>query len=490
MRPRAAAIAACSSTPSSITSARPSRAKVPTARVTHRLLNSCSIFLCSNAGLTSEALSRLLSTIPFRKTSCRGDAQGRPPRAPHNPIHRARLGTRAPAAAAAPAANAAEIVLVTPANITLQCPSLRAQCRQKTAHRPQIPARRNTMSAHRAKRPITLIAAAAALSVAASAALAQDKTFELKLSHWVPPTHPLQKAMEEWGASIEKASNGTIKSKVFPSQQLGKAFDHYDMARDGIADLTYVNPGYQPGRFPIISAGELPFLVGDAKGGIRAIDAWYRKYAPSEMKDVKYCFSFILDPLTWHSSKKKIVVPADIKGMKVRPSQATVAAWVTLLGGTNVQASATEVRDVMEKGVAEAVTFPWGSVPLLGVDKVTKYHMDAPLHTVTFQWLMSPRTYAAMSAAQKKVIDDHCTTEWAGKFADPWADFEHAGIAKVKAEPGHEVYQITDTQLDEWKKSAEPLQKQWAENVRKTGSDPDAIMKELKQSLAQYKAGY
>src|SRR5437016_3413967 len=61
----------------------------------------------------------------------------------------------------------------------------------------------------------------------------------------------------------------------------------------------------------------------------------------------------------------------------------------------------------------------------LGVDKVTKYHMDAPMNTVTFQWLMSPRTYAAMSPAQKKVIDDHCTTEWAGKFADPWADFEH-----------------------------------------------------------------
>jgi TRAP-type C4-dicarboxylate transport system substrate-binding protein len=243
------------------------------------------------------------------------------------------------------------------------------------------------------------IASAALLALTASYALAQEKTFQLKLSHWVPPTHPLQKAMEEWGGSIEKASNGTIKSKVFPSQQLGKAFDHYDMARDGIADFTYVNPGYQPGRFPIIAAGELPFLVGDAKGGIRAIDAWYRKFASNEMKDVKYCFSFILDPLTWHSSKKKIVVPADIKGMKVRPSQATVAAWVTLLGGTNVQASATEVRDVMEKGVAEAVNFPWGSVPLLGVDKVTKYHMDAPTNTVTFQWLMSPRTYSAMSAA-------------------------------------------------------------------------------------------
>ncbi|HEY7246873.1 MAG TPA: TRAP transporter substrate-binding protein [Xanthobacteraceae bacterium] len=331
---------------------------------------------------------------------------------------------------------------------------------------------------------------ASALALGEYAAVAQDKTFELKFSHWVPPTHPLQKAMEEWGASIEKDSNGTLKWKVFPSQQLGKAFDHYDMARDGIADFTYVNPGYQPGRFPIIAAGELPFLVGDAKGGNRAIDAWYRKYAATEMKDVKYCFSFILDPLTWHSSKKKIVVPSDIRGMKVRPSQATVAAWVKLLGGTNVQASATEVRDVMEKGVAEAVTFPWGSVPLLGVDKVTKYHMDAPIHTVTFQWLMSPRTYAAMSPAQKRVIDDHCTTEWAGRFADPWADFEHAGLAKMKAEPGHEVYTITDAQLEEWKRSAEPLHEQWSDNVRKTGGNPDTIMSELKQALAQYHAGY
>src|SRR3979409_783555 len=119
-----------------------------------------------------------------------------------------------------------------------------------------------------------LIATAAGVSLLCAlgaTATAQDKsqakTFELKLSHWVPPSHPLQKALEEWGASVEKASNGTLKYKIFPAQQLGKAFDHYDMARDGIADLTYINPGYQPGRFPIISAGELPFLVGDAKGG-------------------------------------------------------------------------------------------------------------------------------------------------------------------------------------------------------------------------------
>src|SRR5262249_59299036 len=90
-------------------------------------------------------------------------------------------------------------------------------------------------------------------------ALAQEKNFDLKISTWVPASHPLQKSFEDWAAAVEKESGGTIKSKVFPAQQLGKAFDHYDMARDGIADVTCINPGYQPGRFPIIGAGDPPF---------------------------------------------------------------------------------------------------------------------------------------------------------------------------------------------------------------------------------------
>jgi len=103
---------------------------------------------------------------------------------------------------------------------------------------------------------------------------------------------------------------------------------------------------------------------------------------------------------------------------------------------------------------------------------------------------MNPAVYNAMSAAQKKVIDDHCTTEWAARFADPWVDFEHGGLEKIKAEPDHEVYKISDAQLDAWKKSAEPLKQKWAADVKKAGGDPDAIWKELQASLTQYNAGF
>jgi len=339
------------------------------------------------------------------------------------------------------------------------------------------------------RKSVFYVAALTALLVGtAPIALAQEKTFDLKISHWVPPSHPLQRALEEWGADVEKESGGTLHYKVYPAQQLGKAFDHYDMARDGIADLTYVNPGYQPGRFPIIAAGELPFLMSNAKGGSVALDAWYRKYAGQEMKDIHFCLAFVHDPGSFHSVDKKVMVPADIKGMKIRPAQGTIAQFVTMLGGTNVEASAPEVRDVLARHVADSVTFPWGSILLFGIDKVTKYHMEVPLYTTTFVMAFNKAKYNEMSAGQKKAIDDHCNGEWAEKIAAPWADFEHAGIAKLRAEAGHEVYSLTSAQIAGWRKAATPLEAKWAEGAKKAGIDPDTAMKDLRAELTKNNA--
>jgi TRAP-type C4-dicarboxylate transport system substrate-binding protein len=321
-----------------------------------------------------------------------------------------------------------------------------------------------------------------------SAAIAQDKPVNLKMGSWVPAQHALNPALVAWGESLKAASGGTITATMFPSEQLGKAFDHYDMARDGISDLSYVNPGYQPGRFPIFAASSLPFMVSNAKAGSAAIDAWYRAYAAKEMKDVHFCFAFAHDPGALHS-RKKIVLPSEIKGMKVRPASATIGQMITLLGGTNVQASAPESRDMLERGVADAITFPWGSLTLFGIDKVVKYHMDVPLYVTPFVWVMNNDKYNAMSANQKKAVDSHCTSEWAEKVASAWADFEIAGRVKLAADTGREVYKLTPEQLTAWKQAVAPTETQWAADVKKTGQDPVPVMNAFKQSLSKYKSG-
>src|SRR5262245_65936310 len=45
---------------------------------------------------------------------------------------------------------------------------------------------------------------------------AQYKPFELKLSHWVPQSYSLQKALEEWWASVEKECGGHVMYNVRP----------------------------------------------------------------------------------------------------------------------------------------------------------------------------------------------------------------------------------------------------------------------------------
>ena len=335
---------------------------------------------------------------------------------------------------------------------------------------------------------IRLLIASALTALSLGAAQAQDKPVMLKLSSWVPAQHALNPALQAWADSLKAASGGTLTSTLFPSEQLGKAFDHYDMARDGIADFSYVNPGYQPGRFPIFAASSLPFMVNNAKAGSAAIDAWYRAYAAKEMKDVHFCFAFANDPGALHS-RKKVVLPTDLKGMKVRPATATIGQMVTLLGGTNVQASAPESRDMLERGVADAITFPWGSLSLFGIDKVVKFHMDVPLYVTPFVWVMNKDKYDAMSANQKKAVDAHCTSEWAEKVGSAWADFEMAGHVKLAADSGREVYKLTPDQLKAWQQAVAPLQDQWAADVKKAGQDPAAVMGAFKQSLTKYKSG-
>jgi TRAP-type C4-dicarboxylate transport system substrate-binding protein len=228
----------------------------------------------------------------------------------------------------------------------------------------------------------------------------------------------------------------------------------------------------------------------DAKGGSQALDAWYRQYAAKEMKDVKYCLAFIHDPGAVHSKTKKVMVPDDIKGMKIRPAHATMAAMITSLGGTNVQSSAPEVREILDKGVADAVTFPWGSVIAFGVDKVVKYHLDVPLYVTTFTWVMNKAKYDGMSDKQKKVIDDHCNNDWAGRIGVEWGEFESGGRTKIKAMEGHETYGITPEQVALWKKAGEPLEKKWNDDVKKVGVDGPEALKALREQLAKFNAAY
>lgn len=322
-------------------------------------------------------------------------------------------------------------------------------------------------------------------AVASTQVLAQDKPVQIRIAQFLPASHPVHEAMVSWLASVTKESGGSITGSVFPSEQLGKALDHYDMARDGIVDMAQVVPGYQPGRFPVWSVVELPFLLTDAPKASASFNNWYQaKHAGREMRDVHYCTMALQDPGNIHTTKK-VVVPEDLKGMKLRPTGAVVGQLFASLGVANVKASPAEVREYIERGVAEGLTFPWGSLYTFGLDRAVKYHLDIPLYSSGFVWVMNKTKYESMSANQKQVIDRHCTGEAGAKIAKAWADFESAGKPKIKASPDHVITVPDAAQLAAWHKTTDVVRKSWGDSVRKNGVDPDVVFKEVSAELTK-----
>lgn len=319
-----------------------------------------------------------------------------------------------------------------------------------------------------------------------SQAQANDKEVTIKFSHTLPTKHPVHPTgFVKWAEEVTKASGGSIKFAFFPASQLGQAKDHYDMARDGIADMVWANPGHAPGRFPIAAAGEIPFLISNGLAGSRAYTEWYAKYAPREMGDVHFCMMQLHDPGTFHT-RKPLHVPADLRGMKIRPANGTVAQYIQSQGGANVQVGPSEAREVLAKGTADGITFPWRSIFVFGMEDLVTYHVDMPFYVTTFSVLMNKGTYEKMSPTQKKVIDEHCTPEWAEKITAGWVDFDVEGRSLLAKKAGHTVYKPSAAELEQWKAAAEPLRKVWIKNAEKKGVDGDKAFKELVDILKKH----
>jgi TRAP-type transport system periplasmic protein len=335
-----------------------------------------------------------------------------------------------------------------------------------------------------------LLACALGATMLSTAAWAGDKVVEMNFSHDLPTQHPLHsKGFKVWADSIAKASGDTLKISFFPAGQLGKAEDEYDIAKFGIADFVWANPGHTPGRFPIMALGELPFFIKTGLGGTEAFNEWYADYKDSEMGDVKFCVVHLHDPGTLHA-RSEIRVPADLKGKTIRPANGTIGRLIQSQGGSSVQVGPSEAREVLERGAADGITFPWRSISIFGMDDVVSYHLDMPLYVTNFIIAMNKDRYESLSEAQQKVIDDHCTPKWGAKIAEGWVEFDAEGKRLFEESKEHHVLKLTDEEMAKWKEASAFLLDDWKESVNKKGLDADAIYNAFVERLEAHDAKF
>lgn len=327
-----------------------------------------------------------------------------------------------------------------------------------------------------------LIAGGAFLSAADQAAA---ETIELKFAQPFSPKHTMQtKVFEPWAEKINKMTNGKVKVRFFPGGALGKTPDHYNLAEKGIADISYVLQDYTPGRFPMTSVFELPFMIPSAEKTSRAMWKTYEKFPAfqKEYSKVKLLALFCHDGGHFNSVKKPIRSLDDLKGMKFRTASPHVTKALKSFGAVPVNMPITETYTALERGVVEGTVLPWEGNFIFKLAELLKYGTETDFYTMTMMVVMNQKKWESLPDDVKKVIDE---TTGAVMSAEAGRVFDNVRpvMKKLCLKKGMEAIQLPASEKEKLQALSMPLRQEWIKEMAAKGLPGEEVLKAAIQFL-------
>ncbi|KGJ21069.1 TRAP transporter substrate-binding protein [Paracoccus sanguinis] len=325
----------------------------------------------------------------------------------------------------------------------------------------------------------TLNYAAAALILAATPLAAE----ELIMSSWLPPKHPIVvNAMEPWAAEVAKVTDGRVTVRIM-GKPLGSPPAHFDMARDGIADITYgLHSFTEDDRFNGARLGQFSFMGDDAVKNSEAFWTIYRDKlgAEEEHAGTHLLGLFMHGPGLLHNNKRKIEKPEDMAGLKIRVPGGYVGDLVSALGASPLFMSSPEVYEKLSRGVIDGVAFTYEAMTAFNLTDHIKYSMTVPggIYNTTWFLVMNEAKWNALSEEDRKAIDGISGMAFADRVGKAWNDADTAARDVV----GDKVdfYEAPAAVVDALRKAATELEAKWAASLPQ-GRDGAAALAEFRQ---------
>jgi len=304
--------------------------------------------------------------------------------------------------------------------------------------------------------------------VATGAVEVQAGPVKLTYSNFFPPTHIQSKLAESWCKEVEKRTGGKVKVDYFPGQTLTKAKQCYDGTVEGLSDLGFSVLAYTRGRFPVMSAVDLPLGYTSGKVATQIINMVYEKFQPKEFNDVKVMYLHAHGPGLVHTKGKAVRKMEDMKGMKFR-GHGTSALVVKALGGTPVPKPMPETYEMLQKGVVEGAVYPFEANKGWKLGEVTDYATAAfsAAYTTSFFVVMNKDKWNSLPADVQQTISQ-INKEWADKHGDAWDTSDMVGI-KFFLDQGGQIVGVDAKEQARWKKAVAPIVTEYVAKAKKKG---------------------
>jgi len=229
----------------------------------------------------------------------------------------------------------------------------------------------------------------------------------LTLGHNAAPGNPRSIATERFGEMIKERTSGRIAVRVAGAEQLGNEQSLLTSLRTGAVDMTVNSQGSVSALVPEIAALGLPFLFADSNAAFRVLEGPIGEELSQRFAKVQ------MIPLGWWdngirhitNSKRPIVKPADLKGLKIRtpPDPMTIDIFQALGAGTE-QISFGELYVALQQGVVDGQENPLTNIASSKLFEVNRFISLSGHKWESSPFLISQITWTRLPAADREVV--------------------------------------------------------------------------------------
>lgn len=303
-----------------------------------------------------------------------------------------------------------------------------------------------------------------------------------------------QQNVEWWLAEFEKRTEGRVKIDRYYNEALLGAHETIVGTAEGIADIGFIPPAYEPAKLPLSQIGDWP--------GLGAPSPWVRCHANMEMMrtyrplqeeferlGVKLLGLPSTDTLMGiATTEKQVKTLEDLSGLKLR-AYGYGAKIMKALGVVAVGMPATEIYTSLQLGTIDGCFWWPSSIINWKADELMNYYalntgLDASLTTSFF---MNPDTYNSLPGDVKAVIED-LEDEWAEPTAKVGGGLQEEAFDTLK-KAGITFYYLTDEERARWveKVDVPKLHAEWAKEVsEKYGVAAEEYLSKFRELLKKY----
>jgi tripartite ATP-independent transporter DctP family solute receptor len=252
-----------------------------------------------------------------------------------------------------------------------------------------------------------LLAAAISGGLFCTVSIAQ--TTKLTLGHGAAPGNPRHEAAVKLAEVVKAKSAGRLEIQVSPSAQLGDDAAMVTALRTGALDISANSQGAVSSAVPEYSAFGMPFLFANLAQAWKVLDGPLGRELADKSADKGMIVLGYWDNGIRHmsNSRKPILRPEDLKGMKMRtPPDPVTVDIMQALGAEAQQIKFAELYVALQQGVVDGQENPLMNIHASKLYEVQKFiSLTGHKYEMT-PLLMSKRTWDRLSEADRKVIRD------------------------------------------------------------------------------------